>query len=137
MVTSTRALLQPPLLLLLLLLLAVHAAAPPAAAARRRAPPPHAAAGTLAERKQAALQRHISKPFPSVKGAPPSAWGAINVAFARLALHGPTNATVAAEISAEVVAWARMPEYTPWDNYTVTGPVQSKIRAPLFAVRTL
>jgi hypothetical protein len=90
-------------------------------------PPPHTS--TFAERKQAALQVHISKPFPSLKGA--GAWGAINFAFARLALHGPTNSTLAAEISAEVVAWAHTPAYEPWDNYTVKGPLAGLGELPL------
>ena len=46
-------------------------------------------------------------------------WGEINLAFARLALHGPTNATLAVEVSAEVASWAHEPQYTPWPNYTV------------------
>ena len=99
-------------------LLAVLALAVAAAGAQAAAP------STLTERKQAALQQHISDPFPLGKGRPPfegepAAWGEINLAFARLALHGPTNATLAAEVSAEVASWAHEPQYTPWPNYTV------------------
>eukprot|EP01048_Picozoa_sp_COSAG05_P025401 COSAG05_NODE_6444_length_957_cov_1.073427_1_plen_250_part_10 len=91
------------------------------------AAPPHAS--TLAERKHAALQQHISKPFPPVKGTDP--WGTINFAFARLALYGSTNATLAAEISTEVVAWANSPAFTPWDNYTVKGPLAGLGELPI------
>ena len=64
--------------------------------------------------------------------------GTINLAFARLALHGPANATLAAEVSAEVAAWAHSPQFTPWDNYTVkskTGrsPLQGLGELPLLA----
>ena len=107
-----------------------------AATATAAATPP--TSSTLAERKHAVLQQHISDPWPNAKGAEPSTWGTINLAFARLALHGPANATLAAEVSAEVAAWAHMPQFTPWDNYTVkskTGhsPLQGLGELPLLA----
>ena len=65
--------------------------------------------------------------------------GTINLAFARLALHGPANATLAAEVSAEVAAWAHSPQFTPWGNYTVKSkkngrsPLQGLGELPLLA----
>ena len=53
---------------------------------------------TLQERREFALQQHISQPWPKVD----SDWGVLNIALAKLALNGSTNATLAAEISAEV-----------------------------------
>ena len=114
-------------LLLLLVLLLLELCGGSAGSSVLPAPPPT----TFTERQQAALAMHISKPWPSIKGAEPSAWGTSNLAFARLALHGPTNATLAAEISAEVVAWAHTPSFEVWDNYTVKGPLAGLGELPL------
>ena len=96
------------------------------------APPPT----TLSERKAFALQIHIDKPFPSIKPCKPreaacsDSWGAFNLAFARLALHGPTNASIASEVSAEVEAWpTRFP--IPWNNYSVKGPMAGLGELPI------
>jgi hypothetical protein len=64
-----------------------------------------------------ALTVHIKKPFPVAK----ISWGAVNLALARLALNGSTNATLAAEVSTEVATYCTMPSFTPWDNYTAKG----------------
>ena len=90
---------------------------------------------TLRARQLVALQYHIDKPWPSTKeaGQPGgvSTWGEANLALARLAhdrlgAHGsghPPNATLAAEISAQVAGWGTDPRFAPWANYTVNGPL--------------
>ena len=49
----------------------------------------------------------------------PDFWGLCNQRFAELALFGPSNATLAAEISAEVATWSS--KFLPYDNFTVAG----------------
>jgi hypothetical protein len=88
--------------------------------APKRAPgPPKVTAypSSFQARCAATLALHINKPFPK----PSTIWGVSNLALARLALNGSTNATLAALISAEVAAYATMPAFMPWGNYTVKG----------------
>lgn len=71
-----------------------------------------------------ALAVHVSKPFPAVHTDDRGfSWAISNLALARLALHGSTNSTVAMQVSAEIAAYQAMPSFTPWNNYTVDGPL--------------
>ena len=85
------------------------------------------------ERCEETLALHISKPFPATHDANVNSWGVSNLALARLALNGSTNATLAAEISAEVAAYSSMPIFTPWDNFTVHGPMGGLGTLPVLA----
>ena len=119
---------------------AATAAVTAAAAAAAAATPPAAAAAaplTLRARQLAALQYHIDRPWPSTKAGQPggvSTWGEVNLALARLAHDRlgaggspgggrAPNATLAAEISAQVAGWETDPRFTPWANYPVNGPL--------------
>jgi hypothetical protein len=88
---------------------------------------------TLAERKRMVLLAHITKPWPSTKGPfQGHPWGPITLAFSRLALYGPSNSSLADEISAEVEGWSR--DYLPWDNYTAgLCPLSGLGELPLLA----
>ena len=44
-----------------------------------------------------------------------------------------TGPAQSAEISDELAAWAQTPAYTPWDNYTVKGPLAGLGELPLLA----
>jgi hypothetical protein len=83
-----------------------------------KAPPPPSLFEARCER---ALEVHITSPFPSMEGGDP--WGISNYALARLALNGVANTSLAAEISAELAAYSTTPAFTPWNNYTVEGPM--------------
>ena len=94
---------------------------------------------TFEQRCEQALQLHVSKPWPSVrpskscrlrKAADCSDWGLVNLAFAKLAL-GSSNATVAAEISAEVETYET--RFRPWANYSVKGPMGGLGPLPILA----
>ena len=54
---------------------------------------------SFAARCQRALRQHAEKPYPPV--SPDDLWGEANAALAQLALDGPTNKSLAAEISAK------------------------------------
>lgn len=74
------------------------------------------ARAALSDRKQQVLHQHACKPFPKAGNA----WGDFEQAFAKLALNGTTNASVAAAVNREILSWPR--QYLPFDNYSVTGP---------------
>ena len=76
-------------------------------------------ADPLVQRKLRALQVHISKPWPKV--SPDDCWGVTNLALARLALNGTSNATIATEVSLDVESWTQ--RFMPWNNYSVKGPM--------------
>ena len=54
-----------------------------------------------------------------VRPAYPDFWGLCNQRFAELALFGPSNTTLADEISAEVATWSS--KFLPYDNFTLAG----------------
>ena len=80
---------------------------------------------TFEQRCERALRNHVDKPWPKLDNVPlleqTSPWAVANFALARLALDGRSNASLAAEISAEVVTY-RM-RFRPWSNYSVKGPM--------------
>ena len=81
-----------------------------------------------------ALALHVKKPFPEVHiNGSGQTWGISNLALARLALHGSTNATLAADVSAEVAAYCTTPSFMPWHNYTVDGPMGGLGTLPVLA----
>ncbi len=77
------------------------------------------------ERCERALRYHVDKPWPKLDNVPllqqTDPWAVANFALARLALEGRSNASLAAEISAEVVTYPS--RFQPFSNYSVNGPM--------------
>lgn len=86
-----------------------------------------ASPGDFQARKARALRLHVDKPWPKVD----TDWGLFNFRLAQLSLDAPTNASLAAEISADVATWAS--RYAPFPNFTVEGPLSGLGELPVLA----